>query len=488
MPLSRDSPQLRCRFYKTGFTLRDLQLRACHTRYHVKCVCAGLPFTTRLRKHSGLKFPAQIRDWPHFICEACTVRSVTGRELVPTYKDKALLMLERMRMIDLVSHWADGTHQSYQGKIRVLREFESTFQIPMLTTTPMIYPPNGLSIPLMWAQERYSLQPSTWKRSSNTSSGTVAYVTIRGLRSAASQFFALDLINSDPLKLIADHQSRPMTVPNCSPTDELPFTWFSDGMRRRLGDDSKPSTALLHHHIKWMVDQLEDLFRLETSSLQRCELCRAAIATLTGWLAWLRGNECFSLTWKDLTMLHPSLGPTEGLAEGLGMVGFRLLAQTKGDRTRTADVVVAWTTASRLSIGTWLTRLLLELEIEDPESCEDFIMCHPNGRPWDSHYFRHTYLYPFLATMRMMGDPYLQKYDGSPGMSLAEAFWSFHSYGRRGCRTAASRKREWNIRKASDIEVSEHGRWQISRQNMPMPMAYLEWSLPDRLAISQFCF
>jgi hypothetical protein len=155
---------------------------------------------------------------------------VIGRELIPTYKDQALLMLERMRMIDLVSHWAEGTHQSYQGKIRILRDFESTFQIPMLTPTPVLYPPNGLSIPLMWAQERYSLQPSTWKRSGNAPNGTVAYVTIRGLRSAASQFFALDLINSDPMKLMSDSQNRPMTVPNCSPTDELTFTWFSDGM------------------------------------------------------------------------------------------------------------------------------------------------------------------------------------------------------------------------------------------------------------------
>jgi hypothetical protein len=81
------------------------------------------------------------------------VRSVTGRELVPTYKDKALLMLERMRMIDLVSYWANGTHQSYQGKIRVLREFEeATFELPLLCTAPTPYPPNGLSISLMWAQ------------------------------------------------------------------------------------------------------------------------------------------------------------------------------------------------------------------------------------------------------------------------------------------------------------------------------------------------
>ena len=256
-------------------------------------------------------------------------------------------MLERMRMIDLVSHWADGTHQSYQGKIRVLREFENTFAIPMLLPTPTSYPPNGVSIPLMWAQERYSLQPSTWKRNSNTPSGsTISFVTVRGLRSAASHFFALDLINSDPYKLIADQQNRPTTVPNCSPTDELPFTWVSNGMRRRLGDESKPSTALLHPHIQWMTDQLEALFRQEQSSERRSDLCRAAIATLVGWLAWLRGNECFSLTWKDVTMLDPSLGPTKGLVKGLGMVNFRLLPQTKGDRSRTVDVVVAWTTAS----------------------------------------------------------------------------------------------------------------------------------------------
>jgi hypothetical protein len=196
------------------------------------------------------------------------VRSVTGQELIPTYKDKALLMLmlKRMRIIDLVSHWANGTHQSYQGKIRVLREFESTFGLPMLSPMPTMHPPNGSAIPLMWAQERYILHPSMWKRSSNAPNGTVAYVTVRGLRSPASQFFALDLINSDPMKLIANQQSRPVTVPNCIPTDELPFTWFSDGMQRHLGDDSKPSTALLHQHIKFMIDQLEAMFRQERGS------------------------------------------------------------------------------------------------------------------------------------------------------------------------------------------------------------------------------
>jgi hypothetical protein len=237
-----------------------------------------------------------------------------------------------------------------------------------------------------------------------------------------------------------------------------------------------------------MIDQLESMFRQETTQARRCEICRAAIATLTGWLAWLRGNECFSLTWRDITLLHPDLGPTEGLIEGLGMVGFRLLPQTKGDRARSADVVVAWTTASWLSIGTWMSRLLLELDLDNPEECGDYVMCHPSGRPWDSHYYRHTYLYPFLATMRMMGDPILQKYDGSPGMSIPETFWSFHSLGRRGCRTSASRKRDRNFRKALEIEVSEHSRWRISRRNMPMLMLYLEWSLADRLAISQMCF
>jgi hypothetical protein len=34
------------------------------------------------------------------------------------------------------------------------------------------------------------------------------------------------------------------------------------------------------------------------------------------------------------------------------------------------------------------------------------------------HYFWHTFIYPFLAAQRQLGDAYLQTCDGSPGNSI----------------------------------------------------------------------
>jgi hypothetical protein len=44
------------------------------------CVSVGAPFTSRRKGGAGLSFP-KVTDWPNFVCEACTVREVLGREL-----------------------------------------------------------------------------------------------------------------------------------------------------------------------------------------------------------------------------------------------------------------------------------------------------------------------------------------------------------------------------------------------------------------------
>jgi hypothetical protein len=64
----------------------------------------------------------------------------------------------------------------------------------------------------MWAQERYSLYPARWKRYSNSPSNTVVFGSIRGLRSSASQFYALDLLTSNPDRIMMDAKSRPVVV------------------------------------------------------------------------------------------------------------------------------------------------------------------------------------------------------------------------------------------------------------------------------------
>ena len=87
--------------------------------YHPQCIRAGPPFTTRLRNSGGLVFP-RVREWPNFICEVCTVRSVLDRELRGP-QDWGLLCLERMRTLDMANALAGDTLKGYQGKLRILR-------------------------------------------------------------------------------------------------------------------------------------------------------------------------------------------------------------------------------------------------------------------------------------------------------------------------------------------------------------------------------
>jgi hypothetical protein len=183
--------------------------------------------------------------------------------------------------------------------------------------------------------------------------------------------------------------------------------------------------------------------------------------------------------------VEPRLGPTVGLPENQGMVLLKLLAQTKSQQSMTADVVLAYSTASGFSIGKWLERLRLEIQDEGVLPT-DYILAHDNGRPWTSHYYRHTFLYPFLETQKRLGDAYLQKFDGSPGNSIPERFWSFHCY-RRGARTHVSRSRSTNVRGATKAETMEHARWRVSRGSMDMPTAYLEWSFEDRILLTLLC-
>ena len=51
-----------------------------------------------------------VKDWPLFICEACTVRAILEREL---HRPSVgwILRFERMRLIDIAHHWAVGTQR-----------------------------------------------------------------------------------------------------------------------------------------------------------------------------------------------------------------------------------------------------------------------------------------------------------------------------------------------------------------------------------------
>jgi hypothetical protein len=121
------------------------------------------------------------------------------------------------------------------------------------------------------------------------------------------------------------HNSHLTIVSGCSPTGEILYTYFTDGMRRGVGDNPKPSAVLLLYHILWMEKYFEDLFDKAKDCLGRFDACRAALTLVLAYLAWLRALETFGLTWSDVDITNPQDGPTVGLPLGIGDIKLTLL-------------------------------------------------------------------------------------------------------------------------------------------------------------------
>lgn len=206
-----------------------------------------------------------LTDFPGFTREACTVWAVTQRELRPDPADYSLLMMERMWMVDTMNSLAIGTHKAYQGKLNYLRAFEKQkgLEGQVLPTTPVDAPPALALIPLMWAQQQYSLQMSRWKKKiTMDDEARVSFASSRDLRSAASLHHKIDLQAAYPGRVYVDSSKRIVVGHDVSPTDELGYTMMNSGMSARIGTKAKPpSIALLDRHIRYLDTSLERRFR-----------------------------------------------------------------------------------------------------------------------------------------------------------------------------------------------------------------------------------
>jgi hypothetical protein len=174
-----------------------------------------------------------------------------------------------------------------------------------------------------------------------------------------------------------------------------------------------------------------------------------------------------------------------GLPWGIGVIlANKLLRQTKSNQVATADVVMAYTSASGISPGRWFNQLEALLPMSEciPDA---FIMAHCDNRARTSHYYRYTHFYLVLGLMRSLGDPYLKKYDETKGKELIKGFHSFNTMW-RSARSIASKKRLQTIRMANPAEVIEHAQWRLNRSSLDMPTAYLEWPNSDQVCITQF--
>lgn len=252
----------------------------------------------------------------------------------------------------------------------------------------------------MWAQQKYTLE--TPKKTHTNSKERITYGSARAMRSAASQFYTWDMQIAHPGTAIRDSQRRGFLTNGCSPTDELGYTLMTTGMSRRMGDESVPSVALTSQQIMRGAEYLEQAWGASTTLAQKRDIAAAGVTHLGFWLSWLRSTEFFSLRWEDVEVTKPSDHAVLGLQAGVGAVQMRLLEETKSDRTKVADVVVAYKTfGSGLSLGKWIDRMR-DLWPDSDGSVP--LIRGSDGKQWTSNHFRENYLYPWLEAMKLEGD------------------------------------------------------------------------------------
>jgi hypothetical protein len=259
--------------------------------------------------------------------------------------------------------------------------------------------------------------------------------------------------------------------------------YFTDGFKRRVGNNPKPSAVLLLRHVLWLDNHYLSMYVGSTADTVKANIFRAALTNILAVIGWLRAMETFGIRWGDIRIVEPPDGLTLGLPTGLGAILIRLLEQTKSNQHNAADLTLAYTTASGLSAGIWLNhlRLLLSRVATSPEK---YLFVKADGTPWTSHLYHYRYLYPALAVLQATGDPYLAKY--ADLAAIIAAFWSFNLHRRTG-RPIVSKKRVVTIRAATAAETIEHGRWCMTHSSLDMPLAYLEWSHEDKICVTQLC-
>ena len=337
----------------------------------------------------------------------------------------------------------------------------------------------------MWAEELYSLRTGRMRDPTTGDVSRVSFGTVRQLRSAASYYATIDLLNSTGIHLHLDTNQHLLSHQGRA-TDSALMTYFTKGLRTRLGDDSNPATALLQRHIVGLDRYFEAGYHAATAA-HRCRWALAGFANLIFWMGWLRSSEGFSLQWRDVDIRRPLRAPTLDIPPNTGVVLLRLLPETKSDRTTTVDVVLSYNSASGLSVGKWADRAY-HVCGPTPHHASDtrHIFTNLDGSLWNSRDFRREFLYPGLTYLQVQGDPFLCSFDHRPGNSIPEKYWSLHCY-RRGSRSHVSRRHPPPMRLATQAEVYEHARWRTRRRNEAIDVQYRQWTLFDRVAITLHC-
>jgi hypothetical protein len=455
-------------------------------QYHATCIRVGEPFHSRFPGDKCLVIPGSV-PMPHYVCELCQVRAVRDEEIGWDKLMVVLLMLERMRQVDVLNAWSANTMKKYGPYLRWMHQFGHQFGVNPLQVAPLERPPNSAAIPLAWAELMYSLRTTVGRDGERR---RILYNTVRGLRSAAAWYHSMHLSYAYPGRVMRDRFRRGMILEFVSPTEEAITTLSHSGMARRLGTFAKKSWALSPNHIHVIDQGLRKRYSVAERSGDRAvmhELASAGSINLLAYLGWERSSDIFMTPPEAINITPPSAGPTRDLPPGVGAVEHTLLAETKSDPTLVADVVIAYTTLSGLSVGFWLERLL-QFAPYYPEK----LFSTATTPEWASLHFRENFAIPILEEHRRLGDPTLSMFSNVPGQRMIDKIYSIHSWRRAG-RSKVSRvprhgePRPRGARKASPEEVYEHGRWEKKQDNESMPRRYNQWDLSDRIPVTYFC-
>jgi hypothetical protein len=382
--------------------------------------------------HPGAPVPPAMTHFP-FIFEACTVRAILGRELAWTSGDIQLLMLERMRLIDMAHAWDSSTLQGTAIYLGRLSNFGHKYGIDLFPKAPITQPPRSAVIPLLWDVLEYTLQTS------QKMGEGIKYNTARSLQSGASAYHLWEKILQFPGRVYRDRDNNVIGASHLSPTDSVIATLSNKGMSRRLGTESRPPAALCYSHVAFNQEfRGRQYDGCENDWLSKYEYAPANFAETCAWGGWLRAAETFSLDDEDVEIITPVNGALQNLPIGVGAVLLTLGPETKGQSSKIVDVPLADTFASGIRPHYWYLKLMECKEnlgwIGGP------LFRHSNGQIWTSSYFKSTHVYPFLHIQRNRGDPSLAPYDGAPCNSIDAKFYSFGKY-RRGGRSQVTMRR-----------------------------------------------
>ena len=138
------------------------------------------------------------------------------REVTGNRRDRELLALERMRMIDAAHSWAKSTSEKTARGLRQIGSFCNDHGLPDPFGLSLPQPPQSFGLSTMWAMEKYTLLDSLKPFAGVPN--RVTFNSARSLRSAASAFYAWRLSLMNPNSAHCNRKRQVLYADGVSPT------------------------------------------------------------------------------------------------------------------------------------------------------------------------------------------------------------------------------------------------------------------------------